>query len=278
MVRFENALFGALTIFLSGILSSDISGHIFEYGLASISVVFLGMGFFAVNDYFDFEIDRANCRTDRPIAQGKIKRKTALYVGVASLILSFLVSLGLNQIVSLLLIFNAVLFFAYSYYLKKIFLVKNIIMAYGFLSMILVGTLVSDYVIEALIFYYAIMGFIVGLAFEIMIDIRDMEGDREFGVQTLPLRTSSGFAASVFVILYVLVMILDPLPYFVNIDSLLYHDFFFLILIMIPVIFYIFISKSLLRDMSKSNVGRLRERTINVMQLGSLAYLFGYLL
>ncbi len=170
LFRFQNSLFGALTIFLSGILSSDISGYTSEYIMASIYVVFLGMRSFAVNDYFDFEIDRVNGRTDRPIAQGTIKRKTALYVGLMSLILSFLMSLGLDHIVSLLLIFNAVVFFAYSYYLKKIFLVKNIIMAYGFLSMILVGTLISDYVIEALIFYYAIMGFIVGLAFEIMIE------------------------------------------------------------------------------------------------------------
>ncbi len=105
-----------------------------------------------------------------------------------------------------------------------------------------------------------------------------MEGDRQFGVQTLVLRTSPGFTASVSITLYVLVMLLDPLPYFVNIDPLLYHDSLFMILIMLPVILYIFISKSLLRDMSKNNVGRLRERTINVMQLGSLAYLLGYLL
>jgi 4-hydroxybenzoate polyprenyltransferase len=60
LVRFDNALFGSLTIFLAGILSSDISGSILEYVIAFISVLFLGMGSFAVNDYFDHEIDRAN--------------------------------------------------------------------------------------------------------------------------------------------------------------------------------------------------------------------------
>ncbi|WP_292470335.1 hypothetical protein [Methanolobus sp.] len=60
-------------------------------------------------------------------------------------------------------------------------------------------------------------------------------------------------------------MILDPLPYFVNIDSLLYHDLLFLALIMVPVVLYIVISKSLLKDISKNNTLRLRARTINIM-------------
>ncbi|MDW7733063.1 MAG: UbiA family prenyltransferase [Methanolobus sp.] len=278
LVRFDNALFGALTVFLSGILSSDISGYFSEYIVAALSVLLLGMGSFAVNDYFDYKIDKANNRTDRPIAQGSIGRKTALYVGLAGLLLSVIVSLRLNQVVSSFLIFNAFVFFMYSYYLKKLFLIKNFIMAYGFLAMILVGTLVSDLVVEPLTMYYAIMGFIVGLAFEIMIDLRDMEGDREFGISTLPLKTSPGFAASVSVSLYVLIMILDPLPYFVNIDSSLYHDPLFMIMIMVPVVLYVFVSKSLLKDASKKNVLGLRERTINIMQLGSFAYLLGYLL
>ncbi|WP_292470337.1 UbiA family prenyltransferase [Methanolobus sp.] len=182
LVRFDNALFGSLTIFLAGILSSDISGFILEYVIAFISVLFLGMGSFAVNDYFDHEIDRANSRTDRSIVQGTIERKTALYAGVASLILCVVVSMRLNQIVSSFLIFNAILFCAYSYYFKKFLLTKNIIIAYSFFAIILVRTLISDSVLEPLILYYAIMGFIVGLAFEIMIDIRDMEGDRQSGI------------------------------------------------------------------------------------------------
>ncbi|WP_406662634.1 UbiA family prenyltransferase [Methanolobus sp. ZRKC3] len=277
LTRFWNSLFGAFTIILSGILSADFAGYLTDYLFASISIVLLGMGSFSINDYFDHDIDRFNKRTDRPIVQGNVGRRTALHVAMLCFSLSLVVAIRLNFIFFIFLSFNAIVFFLYSYYMKKLFLIKNILIAYSFFATIIAGTIVSDSIIEPLILYYAIMGFIVGLAFEIMIDIRDVAGDQKFGVQTIAGKFSPKIAALSSVFFYAIVMILDSLPFFIRVDPALYQDNLFLLLILIPMMLYILVSRSLILDSSKDNILALRKKTLGIMQFGSLAYLIGYL-
>ncbi len=70
---------------------------------------------------------------------------------------------------------------------------------------------------------------------------------------------------------------MDPLPFFVMIDSRLHRDYIFLLLILIPVVSYLFISRLLMKDQSKSSVSRLKRRISLTMQAGSIAYLIGAL-
>jgi 4-hydroxybenzoate polyprenyltransferase len=60
---------------------------------------------------------------------------------------------------------------------KKVLFIKNLIIAYAFVTTILLGALISDTTLEPIILYFASMGFIIGLAFEIMIDIANVIGD-----------------------------------------------------------------------------------------------------
>jgi 4-hydroxybenzoate polyprenyltransferase len=47
--------------------------------LTFFTALFLEASTFALNDYYDLEIDRLNKRTDRPLVRGDISPKTALY-------------------------------------------------------------------------------------------------------------------------------------------------------------------------------------------------------
>lgn len=69
------------------------------------------------------------------------------------------------------------------------------------------------------------MGFIVGLAFEIMLDIGDVKGDDVLDIETLSTRFVMRTAAFVSTVLYSTLLILDPLPFFVCIDARLYQDY-----------------------------------------------------
>ena len=122
------------------------------------------------------------------------------------------------------------------------------------------------------------MGLIVGTAFEIMIDIGDPRGDKELGIETISTGFGTKPAAIVSSFLYGVIMILDPLPFFIRIDARLYLDYLFLVLILIPVISYFFVSKSLLRDQSPKNIMGLKGRIFVTMQIGSIAYIIGVLL
>lgn len=278
LVRIDYSLFSASGIFLSGLMSGDLHGFQSEYIVAFFIVFLSAVGSFAFNDYYDFEVDKRNRRYDRPLVLGLLSRKVALITGLGSFSLILLIALFLNIQALTLVLVSLPLFFLYNVGMKKIILVKNVLIAYAYVATILFGSLVSDTTIEPIIVYFATMGFIVGLAFEIMLDIGDMEGDKELGIETLSTRFGIKTAAVVSVVLYGLIMILDPFPFITLIDSRLYMDLVFLFLIIIPVVSYFFISKSLMKDQSKGRIFRLKKKVFWTMQIGSVAYLIGVLL
>lgn len=278
LIRLEYSLFGTFGVFLSGLLAGDLHGLQLEYLVAFLIVFLSAAGAFAFNDYYDFEADKRNNRLDRPLVSELLAKRTALMTGLVSFLSIILLSLFLNLSAMALVFISLPLFFLYSLGLKRIILVKNALIAYAYVATIFLGSIVSDATIEPLILYFATMGFIVGFAFEIMLDISDVEGDNAAGVETISTNFGSKTAALASVVLYSIIMFLDPLPFFVMIDSRLHMDYIFLLLILIPVISYSFISKSLIKDQSKKNVFRLKKKVFLTMQVGCIAYIVGVLL
>jgi geranylgeranylglycerol-phosphate geranylgeranyltransferase len=259
-------------------LAGDLRGLQREYLIAFVIVFLTAAGSFAFNDCYDFEVDLRNQRTDRPLVLGLLSRSVALITASISFFAIILLSLFLNPLAVALVLLSVLLFILYSFRLKRLLMVKNALIAYAFVATILLGSLVSDAAIEPLIVYFALMGFIVGLAFEIMLDIGDVEGDDELGIKTVSTRFGVKTAALISVVLYSVIMIMDPLPFFVLIDSRLYRDFVFLVLILVPVASYFFVSQLLLKDQSKQSVFQLKKRVFLTMQVGCTAYLIGVLL
>ena len=278
LVRLNLSLFSGLGIFLSGLLSGDLESFQIEYLLAFFIVFLIATGSFSLNDYFDLETDRRNERSDRPLVSGLVSKRVALGVGGLSYSISIILSLFLNQISLVLILSSIPLFFIYNLGLKKKVLIKNILIAYAYVATLLLGSIISDGTIESLVMYFSFMGFIVGLAYEIMLDIDDTEGDKATGIQTLSTTFGVKNAALIAISLYSIIIILDPLPFFFNIDSRLILDPIFLVLILIPIGSYFLVSRSLLQNQTKSNMFELKKKVSLIMQMGSLAYIAGVLL
>ena len=278
LTRFGVSLFGCVGLFVSGILAGDLKGFQFEYLLAFLIVLISGSGAFAINDYFDYEVDQINDRQDRPIVLGLISRKTALITAIISFISVIILSTLLNLISLIIIYINILIYYLYSVLLKKHLFIKNVLIALSYSSTILLGTFVIDSHLEPLITYFAIMGFIVGLANEIMFDIADVKGDKEKGIKTIATEFGVKTAAHISTILYVIIMVMDPLPYILKIDQKLYLNYTFLLLILIPVISYIFLSKSLLKNQTSENILKLRTLVFIIMQFGTISYLIGVLI
>jgi geranylgeranylglycerol-phosphate geranylgeranyltransferase len=159
-----------------------------------------------INDYFDAEIDAINC-SKRAIPSGALSTKAAYAYAI------FLFALG-NCIGIIPLVygmtfplcialFNSVLLWAYSRYLKTTPGFGNIAVAYLSASIFLFGAafIAPDHLGTALTYALPITGatFGVMLAREIVKDAEDVIGDREAGAKTLPIlygiKTSVRFAA-----------------------------------------------------------------------------------
>ncbi|MHA2391664.1 MAG: UbiA family prenyltransferase [Promethearchaeota archaeon] len=271
-------MFGCIGLFVSGILAGDLLWFQIEYLIAFFIVFISASGAFAINDYYDFEVDKKNNRKDRPLVTGTLSRRIALITAIVSLIIVIILSLFLN-IASMILAFISVpIFYIYSLGLKKKLFFKNILIAFSYLTTVFLGSLVIDSSLEPLIIYFAIMAFIVGLANEIMFDIADVKGDEEQGIKTLSTNYGTKTASKVSVILYIIIMVLDPLPFIINIDQRLYLDYLFLILILPPVISYAVLSRSLIKNQTKENVLKLRTLVFLIMQFGTITYLIGVLI
>jgi len=275
LTRIEYSVFAAVAVVIAGFLAEDFVGSGSAYYFGFLVILFATMGTFAFNDYYDAQADNLNNRSDRPIVNGTIKRKDALGAGLILYAVALLLSLFINFVAVSFVIAHLFLYFLYSFAFKRMCIVKNVIIGYGFASAILFGTILSNLDIEPITLYFAAMSFIVGFAFEVMIDIGDVDGDKRCGVITIPVQFSKKAAAFVSVIPYFIIMVMDPLPFFIDIDPRLKGDLLFFVLILLPVAGYLYIVKSLLENQSTSNIARLKKITTKIMQVGTLVYLFG---
>ena len=82
LFRIEHALLLAVAVLLGELLSGALP--VLPLLLCSLAVpVFIEMGSFALNDYFDVKADKANKRNDRPIASGEISPRAAIAAAAA---------------------------------------------------------------------------------------------------------------------------------------------------------------------------------------------------
>ena len=275
LVRIKYSIFSASGIIVSGIISRDLQRIQSEYFVAFLIVFFTAIASFALNDYYDLDIDTKNKRFDRPLVHGRLSKTTALLTTLCSLGIAIVLSFFLNDIATILIMTSLPVFILYNVGWKKALLVKNLIIAYAYVATILLGALISDTMLEPIILYFAGMGFIVGLAFEIMIDITDVIGDTANNVQTIATHFGTKTAARVSILLYTMIIVLDPLPFFLELEPLLYRDFLFLSLISLPIISYGLVSFSLLNAQSTERINWLKQQLFITMQVGSIVYILG---
>ena len=188
-----------------------------------VAVVTAEMGAFALNDYFDVEVDRKNHRTDRPIVRGDISRREALSLTVVSFIVSIVAGYFMNNVarwsVLVVLIAFGVL---YDYKLKEYGILGNVYIAF---------TMAAPFLFSSMLFrdsqvllLLSAIAFLVGLGREIMKGIMDVEGDALRDVKTVARVYGTKTAKYMAVVLYLISVLFAPVPFLFNIDPHFYHN------------------------------------------------------
>lgn len=278
LIRLDRALSAAFGVLFSGLIAQDLIGFQWEYVVAFFFVLFSAFANFGFNDYCDFETDKLNRRLDRPLVQGTLPRKTALIVAGGSSAVALILTILLNPLARLLVLVGLPISLAYNLGIKRVLILKNASIGFAIVGIILLGSIVSDTVLEPVTLYFAFIAFFVVVSYEVMLDIADVDGDKALGIETIPTRFGVKTAAWFSIILGVGGIIVDPLPFFIYVDPRLYGDYLFLLLILIPIVSRIGISKSLFEDQSKENIFRLKKRVFRNIQLGCVCFLIGILI
>ena len=215
LTRFEHAVMLALAVLIGEII---LLGRIPEFTIPIILSLLVPMlseiGSFSLNDYLDIESDRINKKEGRPLVKGTIAPSFALWLAITTLFLSTALSLFINIYAFAIVVAFNIAAILYNWKLKDLPLVGNIYIGFTMGIPFIFGNYVITSELSTLALLLAALGFVSGLAREIVKSAQDMEGDIiARSSKTLPIligKANSLMAAS---LLYLIFLILTIVPF-----------------------------------------------------------------
>jgi 4-hydroxybenzoate polyprenyltransferase len=196
LIRSKNILPTFLLCFSGGFIMNPSIPELLkstQFIVSIINIILITSSSMIINDIFDIEIDKINS-PNRPLVTGAISKKEAILystilLGICEILNLRFLPRNLQNIVHSSILF--ILF--YTPFLKKILFVKNLSCAtiVGF-SLIFSGVSSSNIPIlnnlnrDILLTAFSII-FSGSLVNEIILDIRDIEGDSSQGIRTIPV-------------------------------------------------------------------------------------------
>jgi geranylgeranylglycerol-phosphate geranylgeranyltransferase len=210
-----------------------------KFILTFFTALFLEASTFALNDYFDLDIDIVNKRNDRPLVRGDIKPKTALILFAVFFPLGIICSYFVNFACFIIALITALFAILYDSHMKKIKFIGNFYIAYVmaipfvFGGVAVINSNNFSFTIDPAIYIIALIAFLAGSGREIMKDVQDYEGDKEKGTRSFPKyigKRKSNILAGLF---YVLAVFLSFIPFLVANYTIYYRNYVYLFLVLI---------------------------------------------
>ena len=285
LMRLEHGLMLFIAILIGSLIA--LNGAAFppwdKFFLTFFTAMFLEASTFALNDYYDLEIDKRNKRTDRPLVRGDLSPKTALYLFYVFFPLGIICSFFVNYACFAIALITALLAIFYDVKLKKIKLLGNFYIAYvmaipfvfGGAAVIEENTLFFE--IQPSIYIIALIAFLAGSGREIMKDVMDFEGDKVKDVKSFPryigLRKSNIIAA----LFFISAVALSFVPFFMEIYDIYYLNYFYLYLVLLTDIMLLSTSFQLIfkKQIKPLHMKLFRKTTLIAIFIGLLAFLVG---
>jgi 4-hydroxybenzoate polyprenyltransferase len=271
LVRWPNLVIIVLTQFLLryGILNSFLfPGHpgmmsgILDFSLLVGITVLLTVGGYLINDYFDTRIDSVNKPEDNPVGtaiNGRSVILAHLVVNGLAIVTGFYLAYRLRSLnFGLIFPFISALLWLYSARFKRLLAWGNLVVAilsalvifivwyFEFLHLRLTPSDFSRVVPELkettrLFIAYGLFAFLVSFFREIIKDMEDLEGDKEYGCRTLPI--AIGIRRSSYIVTFLVALTILFLAFaqwtFINRGWILIF-WYFLIIIQLPMIYLIY--------------------------------------
>ncbi|MEO0234808.1 MAG: geranylgeranylglycerol-phosphate geranylgeranyltransferase [candidate division WOR-3 bacterium] len=240
LLRVNNALIGGFGVFVSYLLVRfDLKD--FRLYLGILVVFFVMFAGNIINDIFDLETDRIN-KPQRPLVKSKFNTKFVYFIYFLFSILSFFISFFLSWKLLLIVVFSTVILYLYSYKLKRIPFLGNLIISLLSGLLFIFGSEIAGDISKGV--FPAIFAFFMTLGREILKDIEDINGDKYIGRKTLPIVLGEENSLFVAIFVFIILIILTFIPYLLGIYNKLYMLVAFfgvdLIIIVMLLIFYIF--------------------------------------
>ena len=162
---------------------------------------------YSINDYFDSEVDKIN-HPKRPIPLGLITLKGMLFFSILFFSIGLILSLVINILCFSIGLISIILLIIYESSLKNNGLSGNIIVAFvSSISFTFGGSSVGNPYSSAII---SIMAFFIILGREIIMDVRDFDGDKLLRI-TIPMKLGKKNAVYIACIFLIISGLITPI-------------------------------------------------------------------
>jgi geranylgeranylglycerol-phosphate geranylgeranyltransferase len=223
----------------------------------------------AVNDYYDFDIDKIN-EPLRPIPSGAVSMRAALLLTGFLTVVGLVAALAIS-VYCLLFAFAAwVIMMAYSTVGKRRGFAGNLFVSACVAAPFLYGSLVAVNLIKVNILLFASMAFLSNTGREIAKGIVDVQGDGLNKIKTLAVSFGERKAAYAAAGFFILAVCLSPLPLIFNLVSIWFVPF-----VLVTDVGLVWCSASLIRNPSRENARQIKKLVLFLFVFGLLSFIFG---
>ena len=265
-IRLETTPLAMITVYIGGLIAGSVFLSL-PLLLAVIVSFFITAASMTFNDTFDWEIDTTN-HPNRPIPKGILNPKQLMYFTGVLFSIGIIISLFINLLCFVIVIISIVSLALYELFTKKYGIAGNVTVAFiSSIAFTFGGAAVGNPLASL---PFTILAFLIILGREIMMDVRDADGDKKFR-QTLPNQIGLKNATIVSGIILILAIVVSPLPYLLDIMSIWY--LFFIIpvdIITLATIFWV------IRDQTKAAISAHIIR--GMLAIGLIGFIFGILI
>ncbi len=273
LLRLEHGFMYALGVVVGIIVSVGLNFNLKDVFFGCLTAIFCQASAFALNDYFDYEVDLANRRFDRPLVRGDLSRRSALLIGVALAPLGFLSAYAISINALLLALAITSLGYLYNAKLKEFGIVGNVYIAFSMCAPFIFGSVVASNTITPQITVLSIIAFLSGVAREIMKGIEDVKGDAIRGVKTVARIKGVKFASKISASLFITAVALSFVPFLYLEGYRL--DLKYLIPVIVTDIMLVKISFELVKKHEPEDIKRYRKQTLIALLFGLVGFLLG---
>ncbi len=271
LTRVEHSLMLVIAVVAAELIAKGLPNY-FLLAMSIITPVFISMASFAINDYFDIEVDKVNKKNKRPLVNGSLKPSDAIIVTAITLIIGIGASFFINLYCFAIALIFGLLALLYAYKLKEKLLWGNAYIAFSMAIPFIFGNyVVVDKLNEGILLITALI-FFSGLAREIHGTIRDLKGDMMVrNATTLPKVIGAKRSAIVALIFYLIAVGISV--YLFTALAPFKYNILYLALIIITDFILLYISIGYINKRSESFYDFARDASLIAMSLALLAFL-----
>ena len=285
LMRLEHGVMLFLAILIGSIISqktiySTVLPPLDKVILTFFTALFLEASTFALNDYYDVELDRINKRTDRPLVRGDIKPKTALLFFYILFPLGLICAFFVNLTCFIIALLTALLSVLYDVKMKKIKLIGNFYIAYIMAIPFVFGgaavlkNTVSIESIPSVVYIIALIAFLAGSGREIMKDVQDFEGDVVKGVRSFPKYVGKRASNIISAVFFLIAIVLSFIPFLEPTNDIYHLNYAYFFPVLLCDIMLLITAFTLIYQ-KKPKFKIYRRFTLVAIFIGLIAFLIG---